>query len=161
MSVALPLVAHRRLVFREFFIFLDENLTTADFAMQVRLVRDAPGTALADLGTVTDDSEGIRLMYAGTATVAAHITAGRLTSDFYAEVNPATGVNYDTDDNVLLSQLRVIVGGITMGNMPAPDVPDIGDDVELAYDLLVTRAGGFAIKEFYGPFTVQGTVTVP
>lgn len=132
-------------------VFVDDDFTGATFRMQVRQTPDASGTPLADLATVTSAIEGIELTYAGTDTVTNHITAGRLTSD------DATSLGYAGTDSVTLSILVIRISAATMGTMPAAS--DIGDDLDLAHDLLITLPSDFEQKRFYGTFTVRGTVT--
>jgi hypothetical protein len=60
----LPLTANRWTPFIYVIDFEGYDFTTADFAMQVRLRRDAPGDALVDLTNATAGSEGISVAVA-------------------------------------------------------------------------------------------------
>lgn len=151
------IVAERSLVFIDTVDFLGENLTGATFAMQVRQHPDLGGTANANLATVTDNSEGVRLMYAGSMTVSSHIAAGRLSPEIYQVSNPATGNLYQPTDTVADSNVRILIGQPTMDALPP--APEVGDDIHLHYDLLVTISGSVPVKRLYGLFTVRGTVT--
>lgn len=129
--------------------FVDYDFTGATFAAQVRATKDATGSALVDLGTVTSSaSEGVRLIYGGTDTIANHITAGRL-----AEV--PTG--YASSDSVALSSVGIRINETTMEAMPEPD--DLGDDYVAAWDIHITPSGGIKEKYAGGNFTVRAGVT--
>lgn len=159
----LDLYADRRMVYREYFVFLGEDFTGATYSMKVRPVADTSASALIALGTVTDNTDGIRLLYGGTDTITNHVAAGRLAGVPVA-INPATGVNYTAADSTALSQLRVMIGATTMsppsiGLIPLPQ--ETGDDLTLAYDLLVTLSGDIAIKRLTGNFIVRPTVSLP
>lgn len=150
------LVADRRLIFVEYFVFLDEDFTGATYDFQVRLTPDTPGSPLVALSTVVGDTDGVRLLYEGTDTVENHVSARRLGTDIYSTENPVTGDYYTDADNLQLSQLRVLVGLTGMASLPP--APETGDSLDLAYDLIVTRSGGIGIKEATGKFTVAPTV---
>lgn len=129
--------------------FIDYDLTSATFAMQVRLAGDTPGTPLADLGTVTSSAaEGVRLIYGGTDTVANHIAAGRI------EDVPS---GYVSTDTLVLSLVGVRINESTMEAMPEGDEP--GDDVVLAWDLHITPLGGLKDRWLFGTFTVRAGAT--
>lgn len=129
--------------------FLGLDFTGADFAMQVRSVADATGSPLVDLTTVTTSSaEGVRLIYAGTDTVANHITAGRLT---------AVPDGYVSTDSVALSQVGIRINETTMEALPFPE--ERGEDSALAWDMLITPSGGIKDKYIGGKFTVRAGVT--
>lgn len=155
-TAALDLIADRSLTYQETIVFLGDDFTGAAYAMKIRPEPDATGTALVSLTTVTDTSQGIKLLYAGTATIAAHVSAGRLQGVPIA-VNPATGVAYTSTDTVALSQLQITITNTTMAGMPA--AIEAGDDLDLAYDLVVTPAGGIAQKRLAGSFIIRATVT--
>lgn len=131
------------------FAFLNFDFTGATFVGQVRLTPDATGSPLVDLATVTlSTAEGIRLIYAGTDTVAAHIAAGRLT---------AVPSGYASGDNLLLSQLGLRINETTMEGLPFP--AERGDDAVLAWDMHITPSGGTKDKYIGGVFTVRAGVT--
>lgn len=126
------------------------DFTGATYRCQVRLTPDAPGSALI--------SPVISLTYGGTDTVANHIAAGRINAKIEEYVNPATNTNYAPGDSVPLSLVHVHVDNSLM---KAPDVPaaiPLGDDVTLAWDLLITPSGGSEDKWVAGGFVVRGTV---
>lgn len=145
------LVGDRNVSFVETISRVGVNLTGASFAAQVRLYPDAPGAPPITM-TVT-------LLYGGTATVSAHIAAGRLTAEIYSLINPASGVLYASGDSVVISVLELFIDD---SGMVAPYVPaarEAGDDVMMAWDMVITPSGSPADKWFFGEFRVRGTVT--
>ena len=123
------------------------NLTGATFKMQVRLYPDAPGSPLYEGLTVTSaTAEGVRLVYGGSATVSAHIAAGRLTEIPDGMLGT---------DSLNLTILGIRVNETTMEGFPFPD--ERGNDLELAWDLHVTVTD----KQKYmgGKFVVEAGVT--
>jgi hypothetical protein len=125
------------------------DLTGATFAMQLRLLPDTPGSPLVSLGTVTSaSSEGVRLIYGGTATVAAHITAGRI------ETAPDGMVDAD---NLELSLIGIRINESTMEGLPATG--EVGDDTPISWDIHITPVGGIKQRWLFGPFTVRAGVT--
>jgi hypothetical protein len=153
----IDLTADRGLAYIETITRVGVDYTGASFRMQVRQNPDVGGTPLVNLATVTTNAEGLKLMYAGSATVGAHITAGRLTADMYNYVNSATNAKYVSGDTVTVSQVRILIDNSTMNTLPYPE--ERGDDLTLAYDLLVTLSGASESKDYYGIFKVRGTVT--
>jgi len=150
-AASTPLSGGRWVPFNETWAFQGIDLTGAVFAMQIRLTPDAPGVPLVDLGTVTTaGTQGLRLIYAGTATVSAHLAAGRLMRD---EI--AAGVA--DSDNLTLSQVGVRINETTMEGLPFP--AERGDDNPLAWDFHVTPSG--QLKQLWagGSFTVLAGVT--
>ena len=145
----LPLGADRWTPFVATLNLIGVDLTSAVLAAQVRLYRDAPGVPLVDLAQVaTGASEGVRLIYAGSDTVANHITAGRLTE-------APTG--YVSGDTLALTQIGIRINETTMEGLPPGG--KAGADVELAWDIHITPSGGLKGKWLYGPFTVRSGVT--
>jgi hypothetical protein len=120
--------------------FVDFNFTSATFASHVRLHPDASGSPLAT-ATVT-------LVYAGSATVSAHIAAGRL---------PGLPPGMELTDTIYVSQVRITIAEATMEAMPYP--AELGDDMILYWDLHITPSGG--TKDVYaaGKFIVRGGAT--
>lgn len=155
-AAPLDLIADRSLTYQETIVFLGDDFTGAAYAMKIRPQPDATGTALVSLATVTDTSQGIKLIYAGSATIAAHVAAGRLQGVPVA-VNPSTGIAYTSADTVALSQLQITITNTTMAGMPP--AAETGDDLELAYDLVVTPSGGFGQKRLAGSFIIHATAT--
>lgn len=131
--------------------FLDFNFTGASFAMQVRQTRDAPA-ALVTLGTVGGmGSEGVWLDYAGTNTVLNHLAAGRL-----REVPP--GLTEST--SIAVSVVGIRINKATMSNPAIITFPtQRGEDLTLAWDLLITPSGGVQDKYIGGDFIVRGGAT--
>lgn len=161
-AVRRDLVADRDLWFEDDpIVFIGDDLTGSTRAMQVRQKPDLTGTPNANLAGVATAVEGIQLVYAGTDTLTNHRAADRISADDLAGLleteNPATGVNYVASDSVLLSIILVRISDTVMGAMPA--AAKVGDDLEMAYDLLITLSGGKKKKRFYGAFTVRPTVT--
>ena len=129
--------------------FVDFDFTDAEFSAQVRAVPDVSGTPLVDLATVgSAASEGVRLIYAGSATVTAHMAAGRL-----PEVPP--GMEGSTV--VTVSQLGIRINETTMEGLPFPG--EYGDDKLLYWDLHITPSGGIKDKYAGGQFVVRAGVT--
>lgn len=141
----IDIVADRRVPYREFFSFLEVDWTSSTFKIQVRRVKDTTGTALIDLTT----PNGVVLVYAGTATVSAHIAAGRL------DEAPA---GMALTDNLLLSQIIIF---LDVSTLPIAEVA--GDDLACFYDIIRTPPGGSPILEMpmRGNFTVRAGVTIP
>lgn len=129
--------------------FVALDFTGATFVAQVRMTPDLAGTPLISLATVGGTGiEGIHLLYAGLATVSAHIGAGRL------EVAPS---GYELTDNIFLSQLWFRINETSMEALPLP--AEVGDDLELAWDMHITPLGGIKDKYAGGQFVVRAGVT--
>lgn len=144
--------ADRYVPFKRTLAFLGYDFTGATFKMQVRDRKDG-GAVRADLSTVTlASAEGVRLIYGGSDTVANHITAGRL---------KAVPNGYTSASTVILSQVGIRINETTMEAMPFGGEigGEIGDDLELYWDLHVTPSGGD--KDLYaaGTFTLRAGVT--
>lgn len=128
---------------------VNEDLTNAAFAMQVRVTPDAIGTPLVSLTTVTSASaEGVRLVSAVSSTVAEHIAADRLES---------VPSGYEESTVVLVSTLGIRINETTMETLPFP--VERGDDVALAWDIHITPNGGNKDRYAWGTFTVRAGVT--
>jgi hypothetical protein len=153
------IVADRRVIKSEHFSFLDQNWTGSTFKGQLRLVRDTTGTPLL---TFTSGS-GIVLDYAGTATVSAHVSAGRLTGvgegNIYTLINPTTGNLYQSSDNLTLSWLLLGFGPGDLGTVPFPE--ERGDDAVVYYDVIRTLPDASTELIMRGTFTVRAGVTIP
>jgi hypothetical protein len=150
---ALNWAADRNVVFKRTIALPNYDFTGGSFRMQVRDRRDG-GATRADLSTVTSGSaEGVRLIYAGTATVAAHIAAARLTQAQADQLGLASGTS------LLLSQLGIRINETTMQAMPLGT--EVGDDKVLVHDLLLTPSGGDEDVYARGDFTVRAGVTAP
>jgi hypothetical protein len=148
---AVDLNGDRYVPFIETIPVLEEDLTGATFKMQVRDRKDG-GTLRADLLTVGSmASEGVTLVYAGTDTVTNHITAGRLDQE------DADALGLVGADNLEMSVLGIRINETTMEAMPF--AVEIGDDVELYYDMHITPSGGNKDLWFGGAFTVRAGVT--
>jgi hypothetical protein len=155
-AVYYGLVADRDCPFSDSFARVGVNWSTATFFMQVKAEPDAGGSALLTLTL----GGGLTLAYAGTDTIANHIAAGRLARDILRIVNPTTGAFYANADSVAFSKVNVALTSTQTNSLPATQ--ETGDDWIGAYDLRVDPAGGAlaaAAKEFYGSFTLRGTVT--
>lgn len=127
------------------------DLTGATFTAKVRTTPDAAGSPLL--------MPSVTLLYGGTNTVANHITAGRLSRRIKNEINDATGVQYVDTDNVAMSLIQVNVAAASMVAPSIPPAGQAGDDVVLAWDLLITPSGGVKDKWIAGKFIVRGTVS--
>jgi hypothetical protein len=146
---------HRAVKFTERVQRIGDNWTGATLHMQVRLTPDVTGTPVLNLTL----GSGLTLEYAGTATVAAHIAAGRLPDTILGVVNANTGVNYVGTDNVTLSSVLISVAASGADVFPFP--AERGDVVTLYYDLTMDPdgAGLNTQKVTYGTFTLMPTVT--
>lgn len=125
--------------------------TGATFTCMVRQLPDAAGSPLLT-PTVTN-------LYSGSNTIANHIAAGRLTRKIKSQINDATGVAYTDTDTVALSVIQVRVPAASMIAPSVPAAAQAGDNVVLAWDLLVQPSGGAKDKWIAGKFIVRGTVT--
>jgi hypothetical protein len=143
-----PLYADRNVAFDATVMFVGWDFTAATIRMQVRLAPDTSGTPLINLAT---GGSGVTVDYAGTDTVANHISAGRITP----EQIPS---GYEVTDQMTLSLVTFSVAKAAMALASVPAAEN-GDDINLAYDILVTPGGGAEDKYQYGPFVVRGTVT--
>jgi hypothetical protein len=163
-AIRWDLVGDRGYLLRKTITRVGVNYTGWTFSAQFRLYPDATGSPIVSLGSVSDDSEGIKIEYAGVDTVANHILAGNLTPAIYALTNAATAALYAPTDSVAVSRLRVTVGATAMSspNMPAPQAPnEAGDPVVLAWDMQGDDGGGPEPlqKLFFGSVTVRPSVT--
>jgi hypothetical protein len=131
---------------------LEQDFTGATFNMQVRDRKDG-GALRADLDTVANLTlEGVCIVYADTDTVTNHIAAGRMTQE------DADSLGLAGADNLEVSVLGIRVNEATMEAMPFAE--EIGDDVELVYDLQISPSGGTNDVWVLGSFTVRAGVTV-
>lgn len=152
------LVGDRGVALNDTLTWVGQDFTGCGMRAQVRMVPDAPGSPLVSLALAS----GLTLSYGGTATVTAHIAAGRLPADITDQVNPATGAKFAGGDSVALSVIALHVDYLAMSSPPGGAIPlpaETGDSVVLAWDLLISGGGvGFEDKFFTGAFTVRGTV---
>lgn len=149
---SIDLVGDRYTPFSESLVFFGFDFTSASFAMQVRDSWNG-GTLRADLATtVSSSAQGVRMAYAGTATIADHITAGRVS------LADATAAGYISTDSVLLTHLTLRINESTMEAMPLAD-PDANEDLELVYDLHITPSGSSKAVFVRGTFTVRAGST--
>lgn len=144
----LPLAGDRWTPFTSTLQLEGVDLTGAALAAQVRLYPDAPFDPLVNLAQVfTGSAEGIRIIYAGSDTVANHIAAGRI-----EEVPDSM----EPGDTLVLTLLGIRINESTMEVMPE-GLP--GQDVVVAWDVHVTPSGELKQKWLYGPFTIRAGVT--
>lgn len=144
----LPMSGDRNIALNQEIAFIGDNFTGATFRMQLRLTPDAPGTPLAT-ATMT-------LLYGGTDTLANFVRLTQIPQSL-AEAAVASGdYTMDTVTGLSLVKLSIPAAAMALAQWPAPE---LGDDLILAYDLLVTPTGEPEVKIAYGPFTVRGTVT--
>jgi hypothetical protein len=158
--VNVNITADRRTWFVGNYVWLGQDFTSWTFKLQVRQTKDTTGTPLANLGLVgsTPVVEGVVIWYAGTDTVANHITAGRLTSVIYSMINPLTHLPYVASDSVVLTQLRILVSDTHMAAMPLAG--QIGGDLTLYYDLTGAPSGGQSASLMGGKFVVRAGVSI-
>jgi hypothetical protein len=134
------------------------DLTGATFAMALRDVFDGAGAALASLANAASAAaEGVRVVDVTTATVQAHITAGRLPS-LPVGVNPATGEAFALTDSIIVTRIGIRINETTMEGLPMASAlgGERGDELALAWDMHVTPSGGNKTLMFRGTFTVLG-----
>jgi hypothetical protein len=126
-----------------------KDLSGADFRMQVRTYRDATGDPLIDFGAVATPAEqGVRTVYAGSATIDQHITAARL------DAVPEGSL---CNDSLVLTLLDIRIFEATMRALPFP--AERGNDAEFAWDLNITPSGDIRQTWLAGKFTVLAGVT--
>jgi hypothetical protein len=159
----IPITADRRVPYVEPFAFIGNDLTSAVFAMQVRETKDTAATPLLNLANAGAGVTGIQLSYAGTATAAAHVSAGRLpgvgANNIYTLTNPATGNLYQPTDNILMSQIIITILANFIEALPFPD--ERGEDPVFYYDLISDTPAGNPEILMAGTFTVRAGVTIP
>lgn len=150
----IDIVADRRVPSTGVFTFLDIDLTASALKVEVRLAKDTTVTPLIE-GSIPDT---LGIGFCGTDTIANHITAGRLSAEIYAQINPATGVAYVPADSVLLSQMVTF-----FDSSGFPIAEETGDDLTCYYDIIRTPPGGSPIDELLmrGKFIVRAGVTIP
>jgi hypothetical protein len=144
----IDLRADRRVPFVRIFAFVDFDFTGASFKMEIRDYPDASGSARITLNTVSSEVQGVRLLYGASDTVQDHILAGRLTA-----IPP--GLQLTTP--VFVSQVKVRIDKANVTALPEP--AELGDDIDLAYDLHITPSGGDEDVYASGLFTVVAGVT--
>jgi hypothetical protein len=130
------------------FSFVGLNFTGAIALAHIRLYPDAPGTPLVTLATAAANAEGIAVLGVFTATVQAHIDAGRLS---------AVPPGYELTDVVTLSQVQLRVNETSMEGLPFPG--ERGGDATLAWDIHITPSGGIKDKYLGGAFIVRAGAT--
>lgn len=147
----LDLEADRRVPFRRKLTFLGYDFSSPNnVLMQVRATKDTVGTPLISLSGVTGEVEGIGVLFAGTATIAQHIAAGRL--DEAPE-------GYVDSDQILASQVSILISSTTMYGLPIPQ--ERGDDLVLYYDLVWDSPAAPGDVYLRGRFIVRASVTIP
>lgn len=148
-AAAVDIVADRWMWFTETYSFIGFNFTGADFAMQVRQTKDTTGTPLIDLSTATGGAQGVELLYAGSATITAHMAAGRL---------PGVPDGFSASDTVTLSQIRIVIDSLVMQGLPFQE--ERGSDNVFHYDLVVDLPTPTPAIYMRGTFTVRAGVTI-
>lgn len=143
----------RQITFFERYAFLQKDWTASTFKAQLR---SEPDTTTAPL---IDFSAGVILDYAGTATVAAHLAAGRLTTEIYQLENPVTKAPYVDADNLLLSWLRVSLDVPSLAFVPVPE--ERGTMAKAWYDILRLPPSAGAEVVMKGMFYIEPGVTIP
>jgi hypothetical protein len=140
------------------FAFVGYDFTGATYKMQVRQTKDV-GSALLTLNTVSTDIQGVRTSYAGTDTIANHLAAGRFdqadVDTLLDTENPATGVNYELTDSILLSLVEIRIDKANVSTLPLNN----GADILFYYDLHITPSGGDETNFVGGQFLVCAGAT--
>lgn len=143
----LDIIADRRVDLNEEFTFLALDYTGSSFFMQVRPTRDTSGTPLLDLST---SGGNFSIFYAGTDTIANHISAGRL-----SEVPDG----YTSGESLAISIVHLGIGFAAMSSLPFPE--ERGDDTILYYDIIRDPTSGSNEVVVRGKFIVRAGVTIP
>lgn len=123
------LIANRWEPFVHTIDFVGVDYGTAAFIAQIRLMRDTSGTPLVDLATVGS---------VGTQG----ITIVAVTTDTGGVPTTATSLR---------------INEATMESLPLP--AEIGNDLDLYWDLQITPSGGTKFRCLEGLFTVHAGVT--
>lgn len=144
-----PLYGDRGVDFVAIIGFVGADYTGAATVAKVRPKPDSSATAI--VFTVT-------MPYAGTATVAAHVAAGRMTTEIYKKTNVLTGNLYQPTDSIPFTQFKLTAPSTDMVTPKVPNATRVGDNVNMAWDILVTPSGGTQFKLFAGAFVVRGVV---
>jgi hypothetical protein len=152
----IDIIVDRNVRYDDNFTFLGVAWTGSTFKIQVRLIKDTTGTPLLNWTS----PDGVTLTYAGTATVASHVSAGRLSGtgddSIYSMINPATGVPYVGSDNLTLSAIFL---DLLANAFPFPE--ERGDDLTTFYDIVRIPASGNNELVMRGKFIVRAGVTIP
>jgi hypothetical protein len=128
--------------------FAQLDLTGITMEAQIRATKDASGSPLVDLLTVTTSAtQGLKLVGVWTDTVANHIAAGRLSS---------VPKGLTSASSIVVSVVYLQVNQSTNTALPAEQ--QVGDDVELYWDLAFTIGG---LKQIWlrGKYIVRAGVT--
>lgn len=149
----IPIVAKRNAPFFDSYAILYVDWVGSTFKGQIRHTKDTTGLPLIDF------TPGISMPYRGTATVAAHVAAGRLESDIYQLINQATNEPFVDGDNLTLSQLAIALDIPSVEDVPIPEEP--GDDAKAWYDIVRLVAGAVQERVMEGPFFVRAGVYRP
>lgn len=144
----IDIVAYRRVPLTPHFAFLELDWTGSDFKMQVRATKDTTGTPLID--DAWGAGGNVSLLYAGTATVSAHIAAGRL---------PGAPDGYALTDSLLLSQIGLGIAEVAIAGLPT--AAETGDDYTAFYDIIRHPVSGDDELIMAGKFIVRAGVTIP
>jgi hypothetical protein len=135
------------------FSFLGVDFTGSTYLMHVREVKDTTATP------VIVATSAISLLYAGSATIAVHIAAGRLTDAVLTLTNPDTDELYAETDTVLLSQLSIKLTKTMLESAPYP--AEVGDDYRAWYDVIRTPSAGDTEIILRGPLIIDAAVSIP
>lgn len=153
-AAQIDLTADRQVDYVEKFSFIDKDYSGSAFKMMVRPTKDTFATPIVNLAS----GAGIDLTYAGTATVSAHISAGRLTVEIYTVTNPSTGNLFLAADTLLLSQVLVDIPVADLAATPFP--AERGDDLLAWYDVIRFPAVGYEEIVMRGRFSIRAGVTI-
>lgn len=141
-----PLVGGRWVPFEDTLTVLGVNLTGWAFAMTVRDSRAVGAQERVTLGTVTNDTQGLRLISAAAA-VQADVTAWA-----------AQGVTIALGEYI--SVVRIRINEAVMEAMAAAeDQAKPGENAVMAYDIHMTPAGGQKFVAYAGDFIVRQGAT--
>lgn len=141
--VVLSLEADRNVAWIEDIPILGEAIpTSSDINLGVHLGRDYPGTRLLTLNKNDLSSNGIGFRYSGSATISAHIAAGRL---------PGVPAGYEETDTVDMTVIGII-GPSPSSWAPFPD--ERGEKLTLQYDIWLALPGSVNQVWFAGTLDI-------
>lgn len=147
-SRMVTLLAPRWSLYKELLSFVDMDLTSAAYKMQVRTAWNT-GSLLLDLGTAaTSTATGLRTAMTAFDTIANHILNGYMNS-----VPPG----YTSSDLVRVSLVSIRVPKTIMVTIPNAEDPT--EDYEAVYDIWITPSGGDEERYLRGPFIIESGST--
>jgi hypothetical protein len=151
----IDLLVERNVPYFTRFTKLWEDWTGSTFKAEMRTRRDITG-----LPPLLDFTPGIVLDYAGSATIAVHLAAGRVGTWIYQLTNPGTGHPYVDADVVPLSWLRVSLDVPSILLVPYPEERGFQPGIAY-YDVIRNPSGSGAVQAMRGRIIARPSVTIP